>query len=69
MVVQRDTQGRRHLVHVLQFTTGREVARRCRVSPSRVSEWASGLCLPNETAQGVLEQVYGIPRASWASTE
>lgn len=59
------SQGRRSLLAVLQRTTAREVAARCRVSPSRVSEWASGLTSPSPDARRALERAYGISVPSW----
>ncbi len=53
------------LLAVLQRTAAREVAARCRVSPSRVSEWASGRSRPTVGARAVLEQSYGIAAAGW----
>lgn len=60
------TRGRDSLLAVLMLTTGREVAARCRVSPSRVSEWASGRCRPSPRARAALERAYGISAGSWA---
>jgi transcriptional regulator with XRE-family HTH domain len=61
------TEGRRALLSIGQRTTAREVAARCRVSPSRVSEWLSGRCRPSERAREALERTsgYGIPASSW----
>lgn len=61
----RDSRGRRHLVHVLQFTTAREVARRCRVHPSQVTRWASGETRPSAAAREALDRVYGVASGSW----
>lgn len=61
------TEGRRALLAVLQRTRALEVAARCRVAPSRVSEWASGRCRPSERARRVLLDVYHIPVGLWES--
>jgi len=59
------TQGRLSLLAVLQRTTAREVAARCQVSPTRVSEWASGLCLPALASRERLARIYGIRVEAW----
>jgi transcriptional regulator with XRE-family HTH domain len=59
------THGRYALLAILMRTTGREVARRCRVSPSRVSEWASGRTRPSPRARATLAACYRIPSAEW----
>lgn len=56
---------RLELIRVLQKTTGRFVAARCRVTPTRVSSWVSGRCKPNAAARELLELNYGIPAAAW----
>lgn len=56
---------RLELLRVLQKTTGRDVAARCRVVPSRVSSWVSGRCKPNHAARRLLELNYGIPSDAW----
>jgi len=50
---------------VLQRTTAREVAARCGVAPSRVSEWASGHTTPSNHARHALRINYGISEGSW----
>lgn len=59
------TEGRRLLLLVLQRTTGRSVASRCRVTATRVSAWASGRTKPSPEARLLLEQNYTIPPATW----
>jgi hypothetical protein len=59
------TRGRRSLIALLQITTGREVAARCRVSPSCVSEWAGGTKSPGPASRAKLAELYGINPASW----
>jgi ribosome-binding protein aMBF1 (putative translation factor) len=61
------TLGRRALLNVLQRTVGVEVAARCRVSPSCVSEWASGQARPSKRAQRALERIYGIAESAWST--
>lgn len=60
--------GRRSLIALLQITTGREVAARCGVAPSRVSEWVSGLTRPSESSRARLWACYGISPNSWGDT-
>lgn len=61
------TEGRAALLAILARADVRrhEIARRCRVSPSRVSKWASGLTKPSARARAVLEETYRIPRHAW----
>lgn len=59
------TRGRDALLSVLTRTTGRAVAERCRVSPSRVSEWASGLTKPSARARQALSRNYRIRPGEW----
>jgi transcriptional regulator with XRE-family HTH domain len=63
------TYGRRSLLALLQRTTAREVAARCRVAPSCVSEWQSGIKRPCRRARAMLATVYGISAESWAKAE
>ena len=58
--------GRRSLIALLQRTTAREVAARCGVVPSCVSEWASGAARPSHEAQTRLMVIYGISSYAWA---
>lgn len=62
------TEGRRLLLLVLQRTTGRDVAARCRVTPCRVSAWISGRTKPSPAARAALERNYEIPPPSWDVT-
>lgn len=59
------TRGRRSLIALLQITTGREIAARCRVSPSCVSEWAGGTKSPGPASRAKLASLYGIAVESW----
>jgi hypothetical protein len=59
------TRGRVTLLIVLLHTSAREVAARCRVSPSRVSEWSSGKNRPSRRARLALESSYGIRTEEW----
>lgn len=61
------TRGRRLLLALLQTTCAREVAARCRVSPSLVSFWSSGTNRPSEKNRTKLAELYGIPPESWFS--
>lgn len=61
----RSFDARLELIRVLQKTTGRDVAARCRVVPSRVSSWITGRCKPNPDARRLLESNYGIPADAW----
>ncbi len=56
---------RRSLIALLQLTPAREVAARCGVAPSRVSEWASGLTAPSDVPRTRLYQIYGISPSGW----
>lgn len=57
--------GRRSLLAVLQRTTAREVAARCRVDPSCVTHWVSGRCTPADSPRALLESIYGISQSAW----
>lgn len=59
------TYGRRSLLALLQRTSAREVAARCDVVPSCVSEWASGEAQPSPEAQTRLMVIYGISSYAW----
>lgn len=61
------TGGRYTLLAILSERRGRgrEVALRCGVSPSRVSEWASGKARPSKRARKALEEAFGIAASSW----
>lgn len=59
------TRGRRLLLALLQITTAREVAARCRVSPTSLSFWSSGYNTPGPTNRAKLRDLYGIPPDSW----
>jgi hypothetical protein len=59
------TYGQRSLLAVLQRTTAREVAARCDVSPSCVSEWLAGIKRPGVHSRAVLARVYGISAYAW----
>jgi transcriptional regulator with XRE-family HTH domain len=61
----RRSRGRRLLVAVIQQTTAREVAARCGVVPSCVSEWLSGDARPNPRAAERLANTYRIPVVAW----
>lgn len=61
------TQGRRALLSVLQRTTAQFVAARCRVAPSRVSEWASGKSRPSAVSRSLLRAAYGIDESAWVT--
>lgn len=58
-------RGHRSLLAVLQRTTGREVAARCRVAKQTVSDWVSGLKKPSPHARLRLHAAYGISPAAW----
>lgn len=59
------TYGQRSLLAILQRTTAREVAARCAVSPSCVSDWLGGTKRPSPTSRRALELVYGIRAHTW----
>src|ERR1700741_1325782 len=59
------TQGRRSLLALLQLTSGCEIAARCRVAKSSVSQWASGQKNPCKATRERLERQYGIRAESW----
>ena len=63
--MRRDTEGRRALLSVLQVTSGRNVAARCRVTPQAVSKWVSGWARPGPFAKAVLAESYRIEAALW----
>lgn len=65
MILRYDTAGRVWLLHALQRTTHRLVARRCRVNRATVTRWANGELLPTGFALEVLENSYGIDRNLW----
>lgn len=55
------TPGQRALIALTQRTRAADIAARCGVSKSRVSEWVSGITTPSERARVRLHQSYGIP--------
>lgn len=59
------SRGRRLLLALLQLTSARNVAARCRVSEPSVSEWASGRYVPSAPARERLERNYGIRIDAW----
>lgn len=59
------TYGQRVLLAVLQRTHLVDVAARCDVAPSRVSEWMSGIYRPSPRSRARLLANYGIPLAAW----
>jgi transcriptional regulator with XRE-family HTH domain len=59
------TRGRRSLIGLLQITSQREVAARCDVVPSCVSEWCAGYKRPSEAHRARLASLYGISINSW----
>lgn len=59
------SRGRRLLLALLQLTSAREVAARCRVQHQRIADWSSGLHTPNAEARAQLERNYGIRREAW----
>jgi transcriptional regulator with XRE-family HTH domain len=65
MAKVENSYARRSLLALLQRTTAREIAARCDVAPSRVSEWVSGITQPSPTARQRLEHSYGIRSDSW----
>lgn len=60
------TPGRAALLAVLQRTQAQYVAARLGVSPSRVSEWASGKATPSPAARRQLASIYLINERSWS---
>lgn len=64
-IMRQHSQGRRLLLAVLQRTSAREVAARCRVAHSCVSEWSSGDAAPSQRPRLSLAEIYGIPRDAW----
>lgn len=62
------TPARRELLAVLQRTSAREVATRCRVTRPRVSKWTAGITRPSKRARQVLESCYGIAAAGWVTS-
>lgn len=46
--------GRKQLLAILQVSSGREVAARCKTAPGTVSKWASGKATPSPSAQAKL---------------
>lgn len=61
----RMSRGRKLLLALLQRTTARDVAARCRVYPQRVADWWSGYRVPAPDARKRLESQYGIPAHAW----
>lgn len=59
------TNARRSLLALLQITTGREIAARCGVHPSRVTEWAAGRTTPSTVPRERLLHIYGIRPDGW----
>ena len=59
------TPGRRALIALMQVTSGREIAARAGVAPSRVSEWGSGLTAPSIEPRMRLWRIYGISPSAW----
>jgi len=59
------TRGRLALIKILQRTTARDVAARCKVTPCRVSSWLAGDSRPNDTARVALEANYRIVASAW----
>jgi hypothetical protein len=57
--------GRRALIALMQVTSGREIAARAGVAPSRVSEWGSGLTAPSDEPRRRLWRIYGISPTAW----
>lgn len=62
------SRGRRSLIAVLQRTTARELAARCRVAKQTVSDWLRGRAKPSRDARLALERLYGIRAAAWDAT-
>jgi len=59
------TRGRLLLIAVLQRSSGRFVAARCRVTPAAVSRWAGGSRSPTLEARSALALAYGLPVDAW----
>jgi transcriptional regulator with XRE-family HTH domain len=57
--------GRRFLLSIIQRTTQREIAARCRVAPSTVTAWVRGDYKPGKFPRWALERSYEIPASSW----
>jgi hypothetical protein len=53
------------LLALLQITSGREIAARCGVHPSRVTEWAAGRTTPSSIPRQRLWTIYGIRPNGW----
>lgn len=64
-MVEALTTGRRYLWLVLQRTSAVEVAARCGVVKSCVSEWLAGKKCPSSRSAMRLQTIYGIPPAAW----
>lgn len=64
-MVERLTYGRRALWALLQRTPQLEVALRCGVVKSCVSEWLSGRKRPSPYAARRLHDLYGIAPNAW----
>jgi ribosome-binding protein aMBF1 (putative translation factor) len=61
------TRGQRLLLALCNITTRAEIAARCDVSLSCVSEWLSGDARPSQRAAERLESIYGIKLTSWST--
>ena len=59
------TRGRRALLAILQRTTEREVAARCRVARQTVSDWSRGWSKPRRDARLALARAYDIAPSAW----
>lgn len=59
------SNGQHLLGAIIQRTRQRDVAARCGVHESRVSEWMSGVTTPSDRARAKLWAVYQIPVAAW----
>jgi transcriptional regulator with XRE-family HTH domain len=64
-MVEALTYGRRVLWKLCQRTTQREVALRCGVVKSCVSEWLSGAARPSRTSAARMQALYGIAPNAW----
>lgn len=64
-MIIRLSRGRRLLIALLQRTTARDVAARCRVYPQRIADWLAGHKVPSEHSRRMLQANYGIPLESW----